>query len=85
MANYSSSFANLIATTVFYAPVIPKGIIVCLGGILLIYAVEKWNLLRNRKRPIKFSANLPFFFMNILPYLSVVWAISSILFIKEVH
>ena len=75
MANLVSISANLVLTTLFYAPLLPIGIPIALIGMTFAYWVDKYNLLRIHRVPEMLNGVLPLFLSNVLPYIAFLWSL----------
>lgn len=51
MANVLANMCNLIMCCLFFAPLIPVSIPICMGGLLWGFIVEKYVLLKRHKVP----------------------------------
>lgn len=80
VANNLSSFFTLIATCLFYAPIIPLAIPICFVGALLSYSVHKYMLLRKHKVPEMLTRTLGTFFANMMPLIILVQGIAAFQF-----
>jgi hypothetical protein len=79
MANNLAGIANLILTTIFYAPLIPLSIPICLAGLLCRYWVDKFNLLKVCRVPEVMNGVLAKFVSNMIPYFAILWSLSYVL------
>ena len=70
----------LFLMTVFYLPLLPVAPVIGLGGTIFSYVVEKYLLLRRHKMPEQFGPSMSRFFLSLVPYAMVVYALSSFLF-----
>lgn len=75
MANLMSLEANLILTSLFYAPLLPITIPIALIGLVFAYWVEKFNLLRVHRVPEMLNGVLPLLLSNLLPFFALLWSI----------
>ena len=69
VANNLSQYFSMIATCIFFAPIIPLSIPIALVGSVFFYAVQKYELLRVHKQPEQLNRQLGMFFANMMPYL----------------
>ena len=83
--NNLSNFLNLILTCLFYSPIVPQAIPIALIGAVLNYWVSKWMLANVHKHPDELSDLLTAFFVNLLPFASVLWAGAYIFFIMKTN
>lgn len=83
--NNLSNFLNLILTCLFYSPIVPQAIPIALIGAVLNYWVSKWMLSYVHKHPDELSDLLTAFFVNLLPFASVLWAGAYIFFITKTN
>ena len=75
MANLLSLEANLLLTSLFYAPLLPITIPIAFLGLVCSYWVEKFNLLKVHRVPEMLNGVLTMFFSNLLPYFAFLWSI----------
>ena len=78
-----SNFLNLILTCLFYSPLVPVAIPIAFIGAVLNYWVTKWMLVYVHKHPDELSDLLTTFFVNLLPFASVIWAGAYLFFIDK--
>ena len=81
--NNLSNFLNLILTCLFYSPLVPVAIPIAFIGAVLNYWVTKWMLVYVHKHPDELSDLLTTFFVNLLPFASVIWAGAYLFFIDK--
>jgi len=80
MANIISKMYTMILCTLFFAPLFPISIVLCLASLLWGYGVEKYNLLRRHKVPEQMGPFIVNFMANLLPYMAFLWALSLVFF-----
>ena len=83
-----SSLFSYVMTCLFYSPIIPQAIPICLVGTFLNYWAYKYMLLRKHNHPKMLSDLLPMFFSHFLPWiiffqsLAFIW-FASLMYGKE--
>jgi len=82
--NISKVFA-FIMTCVFYSPIVPVGIPICMCGLILIYYSYKYMLLRVHKMPEMFGDLMATFFASFMPFILLTWCIAYVIFISEIN
>lgn len=80
VANNLSRYFSLVATCIFFAPIIPMAIPLALIGSILNYYTFKYMLLRIHKTPEMLSRTMGTFFANLMPYFILIQAISFFVF-----
>jgi hypothetical protein len=85
VANNLSMYFSMIATCIFFAPILPLAIPIALVGSVLFYMVQKYELLRVHKQPEQLNRTLGTFFAGLLPYLILVQSISFMLFLADLQ
>lgn len=83
--NILSKYFVLIMTCIFYAPLIPFSIPVCMIGCLLNYMAYKYMLLRVNKMPEMFGELMATFFASLMPVILVIWGISYQVFVNMIN
>ena len=84
-ANNISNVMVLIMTCIFYSPIIPAAIPICLVGIVLWYWSNKYMLLRKHRMPTMYGELMATFFANMMPFVVLTWAIAYYVFISKIH
>lgn len=69
-----------ILITVFYIPILPLGVVLSFVGMLLMYFVEKYNVLNMYKRPEKIDGRITRTYIDFFRAIIFVYAISSYIF-----
>lgn len=75
----------MIATCIFFAPIIPLAIPIALVGSILFYWSFKYMLLRVHKAPEMLNRSMGTFFGNLLPYIILVQAASFFIFMNFIE
>jgi len=84
MANRIANTANSFLVCSFYTPLIPWAPIAAIVGLGVSYMIEKYLLLRRHTRPEEMSGTSIHFIANIIPYMILLWAISNLIFARNV-
>ena len=84
MTNTLSCAGNILLTSFFFHPILPLSIPIGSVGLILLYWINKYILLRRAKRPEELSGLLAGFFANLLPWALFFWALSMTLFYKVI-
>lgn len=84
MANNLSQYFSLIATCIFFAPIIPLAIPIALVGSVLNYLVFKYMLLRKHKTPEMLARSMGTFFANLMPFIILVQGIAAVVFMENI-
>lgn len=74
-----------IALVVFYLPILPLGAIISFGGLLLLYLIEKFNILTFYKRPEKIDGTITLTYVKLFRYIIFVYALSVYLFVGDIY
>ena len=85
MANLVSNTGNLILTSIFYAPLMPVTLPICLIGLIFAYWVEKFNLTKRHRMPEMINGVLALFLSNLLPYFILLWSISFFVIFDQLY
>lgn len=85
VADNLSKYFSMVATCIFFAPIIPLSIPLCLVGSVLYYLVFKYNLLRRHKSPEMLSRTMGTFFGNFMPYITAIQCVAFLLFIENLE
>lgn len=83
MANNLATMSNLVLTAIFYSPLIPITIPIALVGLCFSYWVDKFNLLKVNRVPEVMNGVLAQFISNMIPYFTLLWALSYVLIFDE--
>ena len=78
--NSISDLMNLILSCLFYAPLVPLAMPLCLFGIIVNYFVSKFQLACLNKMPEDFGAELTMYFADLIPYASIVLSVGYFMF-----
>ena len=78
--NSISDMMNLILSCLFYAPLVPLAMPLCMAGILVNYIVVKFQLACLNKMPDDFGPELTMYFADLIPYATIVLAIGYMMF-----
>ncbi|KAL4483923.1 hypothetical protein ABPG72_013929 [Tetrahymena utriculariae] len=82
--NISQQYANNLKTmfmVAFYSPIIPIGIVYSMVAILLIYWVDKFNILRRKTIKFSQSAELSIEMTEMIEYILPIYSLSNALFL----
>lgn len=82
--NISKVFA-FIMTCIFYSPIVPVAIPICMVGLILIYYSYKYMLLRVHKMPEMFGDLMATFFASFMPVILLTWCIAYVIFVSEIN
>jgi branched-subunit amino acid ABC-type transport system permease component len=82
MANVFANQANLLLTALFFHPLLPISIPIAFFGTIFSYWTNKYLLLRRVRRPEEISSLLTMFFVDLLPWMALIWALSVSLFYR---
>mmetsp|Transcript_47296 Transcript_47296/g.34584 ORF Transcript_47296/g.34584 Transcript_47296/m.34584 type:complete len:123 (+) Transcript_47296:87-455(+) len=85
MANIISKMYTMLLCTLFFTPLIPFSIILCMFSLIWGYSVEKYNLLRRHKVPEQMGPFIVTFMANLLPYMALLWSVTLILFFNTLY
>jgi|LauGreDrversion4_2_1035121.scaffolds.fasta_scaffold1045606_1 hypothetical protein len=83
-ANLIADFIHMIMVCWFYAPLIPIAIPFCLLGGIIRYFMIKYSLLRRNKMPDSISPKIAIYFLNLMPWITMMWGFTFYFFINEV-
>jgi hypothetical protein len=83
MANIFANLGNLILTALFFHPLMPLSIPIATIGLFISYWVNKYLLLGRVKKPEELSSLMATFFASMIPYISLIWALSLALFYRR--
>lgn len=78
--NSISDMMNLILSCLFYAPLVPLAMPLCMAGILVNYIVVKFQLSCLNKMPDDFGPELTMYFADLIPYATIVLAWGYMMF-----
>jgi hypothetical protein len=74
-----------VLITVFYIPILPLGVVLSFIGMLLMYFVEKFNVLNMYKRPEKIDGRITRTYVDFFRGIIFVYAISSFIFFGGIY
>lgn len=83
--NNISDFMNLILSCMFYAPILPLAIPMCMIGIIFNYYFTKLTLAWLSKMPEDFGKELTTFFADFLPYTTIALVVSYFVFATAIY
>ena len=75
---------NLVLTCMFFSPIIPQAIPMCLISTIVNYWVSKYMLLRWYKMPNMFGDLMATFFANLMPWVILIVSIGALMFYVEI-
>lgn len=84
MTNTLSMAGNILLNSLFFHPILPLSLPIGSIGLLLLYWINKYILLRRARRPEELSGLLASFFANLLPWALFFWSLSMTLFYKVI-
>lgn len=76
---------STILITVFYLPILPLGVVLSFVGMLLMYFIEKYNVLNMYKRPEKIDGRITRTYVDFFRAIVFVYAISSYVFFGKMY
>lgn len=83
--NCISDFMNLVLSCLFYAPILPFAIPMCLIGIILSYYLTKFTLANLSKMPEDLGKELTMFFVDMLPWTTIALVVSYFVFSGAIY
>ena len=83
-AKYSACMKTMWMSA-FYASVIPFGIVISIIGLILVYFIDKWLLLRRYTRPHLLNAKLNKEMIEYLEFVPLFMSIGSLIFHLKVY
>jgi phosphoglycerol transferase MdoB-like AlkP superfamily enzyme len=84
MTNTLSIAGNILLNSLFFHPILPLTLPIGTIGLILLYWINKYILLRRAKRPEELSGLLASFFANLLPWALFFQSLSMTLFYKVI-
>ena len=84
MTNTLSIAGNILLNSLFFHPILPLSLPIGTIGLILLYWINKYILLRRAKRPEELSGLLASFFANLLPWALFFQSLSVTLFYKVI-
>jgi hypothetical protein len=83
--NNISDLMNLILSCLFYAPILPFAIPLCMIGIILNYYISKFMLANMSKMPEDLDAYVTTFFADMLPWTTIALVVSYFVFAGAIY
>lgn len=83
--NNISDMMNLILSCLFYAPILPFAIPICLVGIIINLYASKCMLANLHKMPDDFGSALTTFFADLIPYTTIALVASYYIFSGAIY
>lgn len=80
-----SYIGKTIALVVFYIPILPLGAPISFLGFILLYLIEKINVLYFYRRPEKINGSLTLTYMNFFKFIIFIYSISVYVFIGDIY
>lgn len=74
-----------MALVVFYMPIFPLGAVISVAGLLLLYAVEKYNTLHFYRRPEKIDGQITLTYVKYFRFIIFIYAIAVYIFIGDIY
>ncbi len=74
-----------LAMVVFYLPILPLGAPISFFGLVLLYAVEKFNVLYFYKRPERINGEITLSYVKLFKWFIFLYAISNYIFIGDIY
>jgi hypothetical protein len=71
--------------SILYLPILPVGVVISLGGIILFYFVEKWNITQRYKKPPSVDSGITFGYLFSFRLFLFVYSISVYVFLRDTY
>ena len=79
-----STYLNVLLTCLFYSPIMPHAIPFACIGTFWTYWIWKIMFLRENARPREFSPDMALFWGELMPFITVGWALSYLFFTEQI-
>jgi hypothetical protein len=83
--NNISDFMNLVLSCLFYSPLLPFALPLCVIGCMFNYFATKFLLSNCHKMPLDFGSDLTIFFSDILPFTTVPLVVAYFIFAGGIY
>ena len=78
---YVSDQMNLVLTSLLFAPIFPPAILLGFAGSVMSYMTRKYYVLNYNKIPRMMAPDLAIIFVDMMPYVVMVWAVAFYTFL----
>lgn len=85
MAEKYAFLGKTVLMSILYLPILPVGTVISLGGIILFYFVEKWNITQRYKKPPSIDSGITFGYLFSFRLFLFVYAISVYVFLQDTY